>query len=170
MKALLFVTAISSCLGCSTGAGSVPKPDAAPPPAASRTTVSANEALDKLDQRRPVPLLPMMAQHQKENMREHLEAVQGVVAAVAVGDFEKVTVAAKRLGFSETMGRMCEHMGAAAPGFSEQALSFHHSADEIALAAAKQDGTAVLAALSKTLRGCTSCHATYKQQVVATLP
>jgi hypothetical protein len=112
----------------------------------------------------------MMAEHQKENMREHLEAVQEVVAAAAVNDFDKVAVAARRMGFSETMGRRCEQMGAAAPGFTDQALAFHHTADQIALAAMKQDGPAVLAALSKTLRACTSCHAVFKQQPVATLP
>jgi cytochrome c556 len=111
-----------------------------------------------------------MAQHQKQNMRDHLEAVHDVVAAAALSDFQKVAVAAKRLGFSETTGRMCEHMGAAAPGFTEQALSFHHSADEIAVAAEKRDGAAVLAALSRTLSACTNCHATYKQQLVASLP
>jgi hypothetical protein len=126
--------------------------------------------LDKLDGRRPVPLLPMMAQHQKQNMREHLEAVQEVVAAAAVSDFNQVALAAKRLGFSETMGRMCEHMGAGAPGFTEQALAFHHTADEIASAARRQDGPAVLAALSKTLTACSSCHATFKQQPVSNLP
>jgi hypothetical protein len=131
---------------------------------------SPHDALDALDQRRPVPLLPMMAQHQKENMREHLEAVQAVVAAAAVSDFDQVAVAARRLGFSETMGRMCEHMGAGAPGFTEQAIAFHHTADGIARAATKRDGPAVLSALSETLRACTGCHATFKQQPVASLP
>jgi cytochrome c556 len=126
--------------------------------------------LDELDARRPVPLLPMMAQHQRANMRDHLEAVQEVVAAIADSDFQKVATAAKRMGFSEAMGRMCEHMGAGAPGFTEQALRFHHTADEIAVAATKQDDKAVLTALSKTLRTCTSCHATYKQHLVASLP
>jgi cytochrome c556 len=112
----------------------------------------------------------MMAHHQKESMREHLEAVQEVVAAVATGEFDKVAVAGKRLGYSEHMGRMCEHMGAGAPGFTEQALSFHHTADAIVTAAEERDGAAVLAALSKTLRACTSCHSTYKQQLVANLP
>jgi hypothetical protein len=112
----------------------------------------------------------MMAAHQKANMREHLEAVQAVVAAAAVNDFDKVALSAKRMGFSESIGRMCEHMGAGAPGFTEQALAFHHTVDEIVNAASRQDGPAVLGALSRTLSACTSCHATFKQQPVATLP
>ncbi|HKO46149.1 MAG TPA: cytochrome c [Polyangiaceae bacterium] len=170
MKKTYSLAAICLCLGCRATASSEPKPEASARPSEASTALSLNAALDKLDQRRPVPLLPMMAQHQKANMREHLEAVQEVVAGAAAGEFDKVALAAKRMGYSETMGRMCEHMGASAPGFTEQALSFHHTADEIAAAATKQDGPAVLAALSKTLRACTSCHATYKQRLVASLP
>ncbi len=170
MKTLTFVVAISFCFGCRAAPGSEATREASTGPAVLPTAPNANDALEKLDPRRPVPLLPMMAQHQKANMREHLEAVQEVVAAAAVSDFEKVAVAAKRMGFSESMGRMCEHMGTGAPGFTEQALAFHHTADEIVSAATRQDGPAVLAALSKTLSACTSCHAAFKQQLVATLP
>jgi len=111
----------------------------------------------------------MMAAHQKENMREHLQAVQEVIAAVAVGDFDKTAAAAKRMGFSETMGQMCAHMGVGAPGFTEQALAFHHTADDVATAAGTRDSAATLSALAKTLHACTNCHATFKQQVVASL-
>ena len=169
MKSLQALAVISICIGCRSPADTA-KAQPSAHAAASAITPSPHDALDKLDQRRPVPLLPMMAQHQKQNMREHLEAVQEMVAAAAVSDFEKVAVAAKRMGFSESMGRMCEHMGAAAPGFTEQAWGFHHTADEIGQAAKRQDSAAVLAALSKTLQACTSCHTTYKQQLVASLP
>ncbi len=170
MKALAILTTWLLCWGCRTAAQEAPKPEASARGTASSRLQSLHAALDQLDERRPVPLLPMMAHHQKESMREHLEAVQEVVAAVATGEFDKVAVAGKRLGYSEHMGRMCEHMGAGAPGFTEQALSFHHTADAIVTAAEERDGAAVLAALSKTLRACTSCHSTYKQQLVANLP
>lgn len=170
MKALPLSLTLVVAIACRAPRSEPTKPEASSKAAAFATTQSPHSALDKLDQRRPVPLLPMMAQHQKENMREHLEAVQEVVAATASGAFDKAALAAKRMGSSETMGRMCEHMGAGAPGFTEQALAFHHTADEIAAAATKQDTAAVLAALSKTLSACTSCHATYRQQLVASLP
>ena len=170
MKPLSILVVMALLLSCRGAAETQPKADVSANIPASVAPTSASDALDQLDGRRPVPLLPRMAQHQKENMRDHLEAVQAVVAAAAVGDFEKVAESAKRMGFSESMGRMCEHMGAAAPGFTEQALAFHHTADEIAAAAVECDGGAVLAALSKTLQACTSCHQTYKQQLVASLP
>lgn len=138
----------------------------APAPAAQSAAPSAQAQLDQMDTRRPVPLLPMMANHQKQNMREHLEAVQDIVLALASDNFEGVATAAGRIGYSEQMGRMCSHMGAGAPGFTEQATGFHRTADRITAAARDRDRTRVLAELGATLRTCTSCHATWRQQVV----
>jgi len=158
------------CLACKASPQSVPAPDASVARADSAPGPTPGDELDRLDQRRAVPLLPMMAQHQKQNMREHLEAVQEVVAAASVSDFDRVASAAKRLGYSDAMGRMCEHMGAGAPGFTEQAIAFHHTADEIAAAAVRRDSAGVLSSLSKTLAACTACHASFKQRLVASLP
>ena len=142
----------------------------APHPPPSATPVAARgsplEELDQLDQRKPVPLLPKMANHQKQNMRDHLVVVQEVVSAVSARDFAKVAKAAERIGYSQAMGQMCEHMGAGAPGFTEQALAFHHSADRIVEAARREDSVAVLSTLGETLATCTACHATYKQKIV----
>ncbi len=127
---------------------------------------SAQQALDRLDTRNAVPLLPMMANHQKQNMRGHLVAVQEIVAALAVEDFPAIERAAAQLGYSEQMGRKCSHMGAGAPGFTEQALNFHHTADRIGVAARERDRARVVTELGATLRTCTSCHAAWRQQVV----
>jgi hypothetical protein len=108
----------------------------------------------------------MMAEHQKENMRGHLVAVQQIVAALAVDDFAGIAKAATDIGYSFEMAQMCTHMGAATPGFSEMALNFHRTADTIADAARINDRSAVLTALDKTLQTCTGCHAVFKQEVV----
>jgi cytochrome c556 len=118
------------------------------------------------DHRAPVRLLPMMAEHQKANMRDHLLAVQQIVAALAANDFGGIASAAGRIGYSDAMAQMCTHMGAATPGFSEMALNFHRTADTIADAARHKDGAAVLSALNKTLQTCTSCHAAFRQDIV----
>ena len=123
-------------------------------------------ALDSMDTRTPVPLVPMMANHQKQNMRDHLLAVQEIIAALGTKDFAAIEKSAARVGYSEQMGQMCTHMGAGAPGFTEAALDFHHTADKIGDAAKKHDPDAVLKALDETLATCTSCHRTFKQQVV----
>ena len=64
------------------------------------------------------------------------------------------------------MGQMCDHMGAAAPGFTAMALNFHHTADAIGDAARHGDRAEVLSALNRTLQTCVGCHATYRQEVV----
>jgi hypothetical protein len=144
--------------------------EAPPAPAAALAAAppiaAAADALDRLDARAAVPLLPMMANHQKQNMRDHLVAVQEIVAGLAVADFTAIERAAARIGFSEQMGQMCSHMGAGAPGFAERAIEFHQTADRITVAARERDGARVLAEFAATLQTCTSCHAVWKQQVV----
>ena len=82
---------------------------------------SPTAVLDALDTRVPVPLLPVMANHQKQNMRDHLTAVQEIVGAVGAKDFAAISRAAASIGYSQQMGQMCTHMGAGAPGFTDQA-------------------------------------------------
>lgn len=126
----------------------------------------SHEEQAPLDGRTPLPLLLVMAQHQKQQMRDHLVAVQEVVLAVAQDDFAGVARAAARLGYSEQMGQMCSHMGAGAEGFTERALEFHHRADSISDAAKRGDRPAVMRALASTLQSCTACHATFRQSIV----
>jgi len=118
------------------------------------------------DARRPLRLPAMMAVHQKQNMREHLAAVQAVVAAIGRDDMDGVAKASARIGYSEAVGQMCKQMGAAAPGFTPMALSFHHTADTIGEAARRGDRPGVLSALERTLQTCVACHDTFRQEVV----
>lgn len=156
-----------SAMACACSREPLPAPAASASAATPRSGEnSAAEALDRLDRRAPVPLLPMMAQHQKQNMRDHLVAVQDIVRAVAANDFSAVERAARRIGSSESMQQMCSHMGAGAPGFTEQALAFHESADRISAAARDQAQGRVLSELATTLGACTACHARWKQKVV----
>ncbi len=139
------------------------------PAQVSSSSTASNEPqaeLDRLDGRAPVPLLPMMANHQKQNMRDHLVAVLEIVAGLARSDFAAIETAASRIGYSEQMGAMCAHMGAGASGFTEQATNFHRTADRIAEAARDKDQTRVIAELGATLQTCTACHAAWKQHVV----
>jgi len=164
MKLCLIIGGITlmACSACSEKPAAAPAVELVSAP----SSTSPSQALDEMDRRQPVPLLPMMAHHQKENMRDHLVAVQEIVGAIAMSDFAGVERAANRIGFSDQMGRMCDHMGAGAPGFSKQAIDFHQTADRIAAAARAGDGAVALRELSATLQACTSCHATWKQQVV----
>ena len=118
------------------------------------------------DKRKSLPLLDFMAEHQKKNMREHLEAIRNIVGGYVTKDFKKIKEAGLRLGTSPQMKMMCDHMGQAAPGFTPMALKMHSEADKIVTAAVKRDIHAVMIATERTLQSCTSCHAAYKQQVV----
>jgi uncharacterized damage-inducible protein DinB len=138
----------------------------------SETTNRPNPAgpyaqLQQMDGRKPVPLTPMMANHQRQNMREHLVAVQEIIAATSRDDFEGVEEAAEKIGSSPQMKQMCNHMGAGAEGFTERALGFHEKADGIIEAAKAKDKDGVMTSLHETLATCTSCHAQYKQKVVS---
>jgi len=119
------------------------------------------------DHRMPVPLPRHMAEHQLTQMRDHLAAIQEVMSAVSSGDFAAVEHSAARIGSSEQMSRMCGHMGAGAPGFTEMALSFHRTADSITEAAKKRDSHAVTRSVAATLQTCVACHSTYRQKIVA---
>jgi hypothetical protein len=166
---LLCVMAALAWCCPATGRGEEPAP-----PASSKTTLatasgasqSPTAALAALDPRRPLPLQPMMAWHQKQNMMEHLVAIQHITEALARDDWDEVVGASARIGTSPEMQMMCRHMGAAAVGFTDMALDFHRRADAIGDAARAQDKAAVLRATANTLRACTSCHAVFRQEVV----
>lgn len=151
-----FACAAATVMGIVTPAG------AAPPAASAHHSMAGLHA----DTRISLPLRPALARHQKQNMREHLEAVQAIVAGLATGDFTAIETAASRMGYSRETATQCEHMGADAPGFAERAIAFHKSADEIAAAARRKDIQDVTANLSRTLVQCTGCHATYRQDII----
>ena len=132
----------------------------------SAGAASAAAEAARLDQRRPLPLLPAMAQEQKMNMREHLSAVQQTVAGLAAGDFAAIETASKRLGMSPERHAMCERLAAGSDDFKSQAMGFHRTADSIGEAAHARDAKAVSLALSHTLASCTGCHESFRQEVV----
>jgi cytochrome c556 len=134
--------------------------------ASARAEEHSMMSMSTSDKRQPLPLLATMAAHQKASMREHLAAIQAIVSAIDHDDMDVVAKASARLGYSEAMGQMCEHMGAAAPGFTPMALNFHHTADTIGDAARRGDRAGVLSALARTLQTCVGCHATYRQEIV----
>jgi len=134
------------------------------PPAATSDPMAE---LATMDHRRPVPLQPMMAWHQKQNMMEHLVAIQRITDGVAREDWEEVQKASALIESSPQMQMMCRHMGAGAEGFTPMALEFHQRADAIGEAAKAGDAQAVLSATSHTLQACTACHAAYRQEIVS---
>lgn len=119
------------------------------------------------DTRKPLPLTAMMAEHQKQNMRGHLEAIRDLTEAFVSKNFKQIEDAGKRLGTSPEMKMMCDHMGRGAQGFTEMALKMHSEADKIVFAAQKKDLKGAMVATNRTLQSCTACHAVFKQEVMS---
>lgn len=160
---LALLTVATACKPASPEAPTPPpQPASAPAPSACAPI----EQLAAMDPRKPVPLQPMMAWHQKQNMMEHLVAVQQITAALAVDDWDGVAKASALIESSPQMQQMCQHMGAGADGFTDLALEFHRRADAIAPAAKAQDAKGVLAATAHTIEACTSCHQAFRQEIV----
>lgn len=163
---------VASVLLCGVFAAGCQSRESPPVVHAEREAVSAHDAcppvaeLARLDSRAPVPLQPMMAWHQKQNMMAHLVAIQRVADGLVREDWEEIASAAALIGSSPEMQQMCRHMGAGAEGFTTMALDFHRRADVIGEAARGRDPAAVLRATAHTLEACTACHAAFRQEVV----
>ena len=164
---VLYILALAAILPLTACSG---EPAATPPagtdPTAETGGCQALAELASLDPREPVPLQPMMAWHQKQNMQQHLVAIQRIVGGLGRGDWEAVSRASELIESSPQMQQMCQHMGAGADGFTELALDFHRRADAIGEAARARDTGSVLLATSHTLEACTGCHSRFRQEVV----
>jgi hypothetical protein len=84
-------------------------------------TPKASYALDRLDQRKPLPLLPMGANHQKQNLREHLEVVEEIVAATSSRDYAKVAEGSQAYWVLGSDGANVRAHGCWRSRFTEQA-------------------------------------------------
>ncbi len=114
------------------------------------------------DKRIPLNLPPMMAQHQKANMREHLKAAADVVHYMGANDFAAASKTAKeKLGLTAQMKQMCDNMPNET--FRTMALDFHKSGDALAEALKTKDTGKSLKALDAMLAKCTACHEMFRQ-------
>ena len=163
-----FVVTIALLAGCNRTAPEA-KPQTEPPApqaTAPQAAAASGAAAASLDGRKPLPLTAMMANHQLQEMRDHLQVVQEIAMALGKDDFDAIATSAARIAWSDKQAMMCKHMGAGAPGFTELGEHFHRTADGIVAAAKKRDRAAVATALGTTLETCVGCHATYRQEIV----
>lgn len=160
---LVFIVTSALLAGCNRTSPEA-KPQAQPP--APQATAPQAAPAANLDGRKPLPLTAMMANHQKQEMRDHLKVVQEIAIALGKDDFDAIATSAARIAWSDKQAMMCEHMGAGAPGFTEMGEHFHRTADSIVAAAKLRDRAGVATALGTTLETCVGCHATYRQEIV----
>ncbi len=114
------------------------------------------------DKRIPLNLPPMMAQHQKAHMREHLKAVNEVVHYIAAKDFAQASkTAQEKLGLTAQMKQMCDNMPNET--FRTMGIDFHKSADALAEVLKTKDADRSLKALDAVLVKCVGCHEMFRQ-------
>jgi hypothetical protein len=109
-------------------------------------------------------LSPSAEQIHRAVMREHLEAVQEIVGALAHGDFSKAEDITKtQLGFTkhrEAMRR--QEPEAFSPAYHDLAMAHHEAAEELAYVIPSQDFKQILLKLDRTLEMCVACHRAFK--------
>lgn len=105
--------------------------------------------------------LPPAAQEGlKLTMREHLEAIDGIVAALAEEDFEQAaSLAHEELGFPIHHVAMQREGGAAfPPAYHELAMAHHEAAEALGAVIPTKNLKQILPHLQQTLHACVKCH------------
>jgi len=107
--------------------------------------------------------LPAPMRHkQLAMMREHLQAVNDIVALIAGGKFDAASqIAHNKLGLTPEMKKMCKMF--ANNDFRQMGLAFHQSADELGDVLKTKNLNKSLRALNTTMNSCVQCHATFRQ-------
>lgn len=100
----------------------------------------------------------------KLTMREHLEAIRDIVAALGQQDFERATqVAHDELGFPKHHQAMQREGRATFPSkYHELAMAHHQEAEDLAKVIPSKDLKTILPQLERTIGACISCHQAYK--------
>lgn len=116
------------------------------------------------DARQLVKLPRMMQNHLLGNMRDHLQSVHEIQAALASGSLDKAAdVAEDRLGMSSLAMHGAAHMAPYMPkAMQEIGTEMHHAASRFALTAKEGDLKRALEDLVKVTQQCVACHAAYR--------
>jgi cytochrome c556 len=114
--------------------------------------------------RQALDLAPAVQEALKLTMREHLEALQAIVAALAQEDYQKAAaVAHEDLGFPKHHQAMQREQGAPfPPKYQELAMAHHQVAEDLAQAIPSRDMKKILPQLERTMKACVACHQAYK--------
>jgi hypothetical protein len=100
----------------------------------------------------------------KLTMREHLEAIRDIVAALGRQDFDQAAkVAHEELGFPKHHQAMQREGGATFPSkYHELAMAHHQEAEDLAKVIPSKDFKTILPQLERAIGACVSCHQAYK--------
>lgn len=123
------------------------------------------------DQRELVKMPEAMQQHMMSNMRDHLRALDDVLAALAAGQSRQAgEIAEQRIGMSSLGLHGASHMAPFMPqGMREVGTSLHRASSRFSQAAEEADvqhsyeaQQKVFGALRDITAACNACHASYR--------
>lgn len=116
------------------------------------------------DSREMVELPEMMQRHMMANMRDHLAAIDEILAFLGEGETDKAAdVAENRLGMSSLQSHGAGHMAKFMPaGMRQLGTSMHRAASRFALVAQEGDAAPAYRALTEVTSACVACHAAYR--------
>lgn len=116
------------------------------------------------DTREQVALPDMMQSHMLANTRDHLAALNEILASMAGGDGDKAAqIAETRLGMSSLATHGASHMAPFMPErMREIGTGMHHAASRFALRAQEGEPGPALKALSDVTAACVACHSGYR--------
>lgn len=125
---------------------------------------AAPAAFAQPDNRQLVELPPMMQRHMLTNMRDHLAALDEILAALAANQPDKAAeLAERRLGMSSLASHGAEHMAPYMPQqMREMGTGMHRAASRFALTAQEGDLLNAYAALRNVTASCVACHEAYR--------
>lgn len=132
--------------------------------------VSASVA-QAADSRELVKMPAMMQEHMLASMRDHLVALDEILAAVSAENYDQASkVAEERLGMSSFDLHGASHMAPYMPKpMQEAGGSLHRAASRFAIAAQDADidrsyasMKTLMGALSEMTAACNACHAGYR--------
>lgn len=131
---------------------------------ASLLICSAGAALGSADHRQLVELPEMMQQHMLSNMRDHLAAIDEILARLGQGELDKAAeVAEYRLGMSSLDLHGASHMAGFMPeGMRRIGTGMHQAASRFALIAQEGEPLSAYRALGGITSACVACHAGYR--------
>jgi hypothetical protein len=133
------------------------------------------------DGRQAVQFPPEMQTNFLGNMRDHMQTLDGIIQALAGGDYAAAAkLANERLGLDSPSAAGCKPKAAGenatpVPGSMDEmmathmpepmrniGLSMHTAASEFVRTAATRDNAASMAALGRITQSCVACHSAYR--------
>ena len=100
----------------------------------------------------------------KSNMRDHLAAINEILASMSQGEEDQAAdIAESRLGMSSLKSHGAHHMGRFMPkGMRKAGTVMHRAASRFALKAQEGELQPAYQALSEVTAACVACHAAYR--------